>query len=103
MKYDGSTVFKVNGVFVAGMATHASAEPGSLVVCMDLDERTWLIEDAPDTYYVTEYYEKYPVVLARLSSLTAAALDDLLAGSRTLALQKVGTRRAHHHPRTPAR
>ena len=88
-KYDGSPVLKVNGSFVAGVATDESAEANTLVVRMDIDERAFLLEDAPETYYLTDYYSKYPVVLARMSELNPDAVHDLLAGSRTLALQKV--------------
>ena len=105
-KYDGSPVLKVHGSFVAGLATDESvrrrpgalagqAEADTLVVRVDLDQRVWLLEDAPDTYYVTDYYRKYPVVLARLSALTRDAVHDLLAGSRTLALEKVPHARRH--------
>jgi len=116
-KYDGSPVLKVHGSFVAGLATDESvrrrpgalagqvrrrpgalagqAEADSLVVRVNLDDRVWLLEDAPDTYYVTDYYRKYPVVLARLSALTRDAVHDLLAGSRTLALEKVPRARRH--------
>ena len=96
-KYDGSPVLKVNGIFVAGLATHPSAEPGTLVVRTELDARPWLLEDAPETYYVTDYYLPYPVVLVRLSRVDRDALRDLLATSRRLALAKtrrIGNRRA---------
>ena len=49
-KYDGSTVLKRGGSFMAGLATHPSAEPGTLVVRADLEERELLLEDAPETY-----------------------------------------------------
>jgi hypothetical protein len=100
-KYDGSPVLKVHGIFVAGLATDESAEADTLVVRMDLDQRAWLLEDAPDTYYVTDYHRKYPVVLARMSALTRDAVHDLLAGSRHLALEKAS--RARRHPRTAPR
>jgi hypothetical protein len=87
-KYDGSPVLKVNGIFVAGLATHPSAEPGTLVVRIGIDARPWLLEDAPETYYVTDYYRPYPVVLVRLSRVDRDALRDLLATSRRLALAK---------------
>ena len=87
-KYDGSPVLKVNGIFVAGLATHRSAEPGTLVVRIGIEERQWLLEDAPETYYVTDYYLPYPVVLVRLSRVDRDALRDLLATSRRLALAK---------------
>jgi hypothetical protein len=47
-KYDGSPVLKVNGVFMAGLAMHASAEPDTLVVRASLEERKGLLEDAPE-------------------------------------------------------
>ena len=88
VRYDGSPVLKTGGVFMAGLATHPEAEPGTLVVRIHLDERACLLEDAPDTYYVTDYYRPYPVVLVRLSQLTRHALRDLLSVSRRLALEK---------------
>jgi hypothetical protein len=92
-KYDGSPVLKVSGSFVAGLATHRSAEPETLVVRVDIDEREWLIEDAPDAYYLTDYYRPYPVVLVRLSRINRDALRDLLTVSRRLALAKAGKHR----------
>lgn len=87
-RYDGSPVLKACGVFMAGMATHPSAEPDTLVVRADFDTRALLVEDAPQTYYVTDYYEPYPVVLARLSHIDADALHDLLASSWRLSMAK---------------
>jgi hypothetical protein len=87
-KYDGSPVLKVGGVFVAGLATHRSAEPETLVVRVGFDEREWMLEDAPETYYVTDYYRPYPVVLVRLRRIDRDALRDLLTVSRRLALAK---------------
>jgi hypothetical protein len=92
-KYDGSPVLKVHGSFVAGLATHRSAEPGTLVVRASFEERAWLIEDAPDTYYLTDYYRSYPLVLVRLSRVDGDALRDLLSVSRRLAEAKAGRRR----------
>ena len=47
--YDGSPRLKAGGVFMAGLAMHPSAEPGSLVLRCDVDDRALLIEDAPET------------------------------------------------------
>jgi hypothetical protein len=88
IKYDGSPVLKVRGVFLAGLSTHRLAEPGSLIVRMDFEERDRVIEDAPETYYVTDYHRPYPVVLVRLSRVDRDALRDLLAVSHHLALAK---------------
>ena len=92
-KYDGSPMLKVGGSFMAGLATHRSAEPGTLVVRYDLEARTSLLGDAPETYYVTDYYQPYPVVLVRLSRLHEDALRDLLTMSWRLTLAKTGARR----------
>src|SRR5688572_15220921 len=72
-KYDRSPVLKRGGAFMAGLATHPSAEPGTLVVRADYEERELLIEDAPDTYYLTDYYRRYPLVLVRLSRIEPQA------------------------------
>ena len=73
---------------MAGLATHPSAEPNTLVVRADVDERDGLLEDAPDIYYLTDYYRKYPLVLARIPRIDRDALHDLLAVSRRLTLAK---------------
>jgi len=96
IKYDGSPVLKAGGCFMAGLASHRSAEPGTLVVRIGLDERGWLLEDAPDTYYMTDYYRPYPLVLVRLAHVDRDALHDLLSTSRRLALEK--SRRSRRRP-----
>lgn len=92
-KYDGSPVLKAGGSFMAGLATHRSAEPGTLVVRAGLEERESLLGDAPETYYLTDYYRRHPVVLARLSRLDRDALRDLLSVSWRLTLAKGRKRR----------
>ena len=89
-KYDGSPVLRAGGCFMAGLATHPSAEPGSLVVRVDIDQREWLLDDAPETYYVTDYYRPHPIVLVRMAQLNRDALRDLLTVSHRLALAKSG-------------
>jgi hypothetical protein len=93
IRYDGSPVLKARGCFMAGLASHESAEPGSLVVRVNLDERAYLLEDAPETYYVTDYYRTYPLVLVRLALVDHAALHDLLAVSWRLTIAKAGKSR----------
>jgi hypothetical protein len=92
-RYDGAPILKIGGAFMAGLATHPSVEPDTLVVRIGLEERAWLLEDAPEVYYLTEYYEKHPVVLARLAQLDRDALRDLLAASRRLTLPKARSAR----------
>jgi hypothetical protein len=87
-KYDGSPVLKVGGAFMAGLATHRSAEPATLVVRVGVEEREWLLQEAPETYYLTGYYRPHPVVLVRLSRIDRDALRDLLSVSWRLTLRK---------------
>jgi hypothetical protein len=98
-RYDGSPVLRVNGCFVAGVASHCSAEPGSIVVRCALDDREWLLSEAPQTYYVTDYHRPYPIVLARLATLGDDALRDLLAASWRLTMVKSGARGVRRRPR----
>ena len=85
-------MLKVGGCFIAGLATHVSAEPDSLVVRVGFEEREYLLEDAPDTYYLTDYYRSYPLVLVRLSRVGEDALRDLLSVSRRLTVAKARKR-----------
>lgn len=98
VRYDGAPVLRVDGCFLAGLAAHRSAEPGTLVVRMSAEERGCLIDDAPDAYYVTDYYEPHPIVLVRLSRVTDDALRDLLSVSWRLTALKTRRRgpRADH-------
>jgi hypothetical protein len=88
IRYDGSPVLKARGCFMAGLATHESAEPDTLVVRVNLDERAYLLEDAPETYYLTDAYRNYPVVLVRLGQVGRDALRDLLSVSWRLTVAK---------------
>src|SRR5216684_7633403 len=91
-KYDGSPVLKRGGSFMAGLASHPSAEADTLVVRSGYEERDWLIEDAPETYYLTDYYRRYPLVLVRLSRIDRDALRDVLSVSWRLTPAKTRRR-----------
>ena len=93
IKYDGSPMLKLGGSFMAGLATHPSAEPDTLVVRSGYEEREWLIADAPETYYLTDYYRSYPLVLVRLSRIDRGALRDLLSMSWRLTVAKTRKKR----------
>ncbi|MBI2149037.1 MAG: MmcQ/YjbR family DNA-binding protein [Acidobacteria bacterium] len=84
----GSPSLKVRGKMFACMAIHPSAEPNSLGVRIDFDQRAELIAADPETYYVTDHYVNYPAVLVRLSRIRPDALRDLLR----MAWQHVSTR-----------
>jgi hypothetical protein len=77
----GAPSLKVNGQLLACPAINKSAEPGSIVIRVDFDQRDALIAEAPDTYYVTDHYMPYPSVLVRLSRVNSTILKDLLQAS----------------------
>jgi hypothetical protein len=85
----GAPSFKAHGKLLACPALHKSAEPDSLVVRISSDEREQLIFAKPDTYYVTNHYAGYPMVLARLSRLNRKSLKDLLERSLQFSSDKI--------------
>jgi hypothetical protein len=74
----GSPFFKVRGKLMAGIPVNKSAEPDSLGVFIDFDQRAELLSGAPDVYYLTDHYVSGPMVLVRLSRVQPDALRDLL-------------------------
>jgi hypothetical protein len=74
----GSPALKVRGKLLACIAINKAAEPNSLVVRVDFDQRAELLETDPQTYYMKDHYVHYPSVLVRLSRIQPDALKDLL-------------------------
>jgi hypothetical protein len=88
----GSPALRVRGKLLACVPTHRSAEPGSLVVCVDFDDRAELLAAAPDVYYVTDHYLEYNSVLVRLSRIKADVLRDLLGMAYKFVIAKAKPR-----------
>lgn len=97
-KYDGSPVLRCRGCFMAGMALDAVAEPDTLVVRIDPDHRQLLLDEAPETYYLTDHHAPHPVVLVRLARIDRDALHDLLATARRATLLKAPRSRRGPRP-----
>lgn len=74
----GLPALKVRGKLLACLPTNRSAEPGSIMVRVDFDDRAELLAAAPDVYYVTDHYLDYSAVLVRLSRVNPDVLRDLL-------------------------
>src|SRR5437879_13267648 len=74
----GSPALKVHGNLMAGIAVNRSAEPGSLGVRVDFEDRAELLAADPDVYYVTDHYVGHSIVLVRLSRVNRDVLRDLL-------------------------
>jgi hypothetical protein len=92
----GSPALKVHGKLLACVPSHRSAEPGSLAIRVDFDDRAELLAADPDVYYLTDHYVGYNAVLVRLSRVRPDVLRDLLGMA-----YKFVTRQAA--PRSPAR
>ena len=92
----GQPALKVRGKLLACVPANRSAEPDSLVVLVDFDDRAELLAADPDVYYVTEHYVGDTSVLVRLSRVNPDVLRDLLGMA-----YKFVTRKAV--PRSPAR
>ena len=74
----GSPALKVRGKLLACIPVKRSAEPDSLLVRVDFDDRAELLRGDPAVYYAPEHYIKYPGVLVRLSRVDRGTLRDLL-------------------------
>lgn len=74
----GQPALKIHGKLLACIPANRSAEPGSLVGRVDLDDRADLLAADPDVYYVTDHYVGYTAVLVRLSRVNPDVLRDLL-------------------------
>ena len=89
----GSPAFKVRGKLLTCLAVHKSAEAGTLAVRIGFEERAQLIAADPDTYYLTDHYLAYPIVLVRLSRIQVDALRDLLSMAWRFVAEKSPKRR----------
>lgn len=81
----GTPALKVRGTLMACLASHKSAEPNTLVVRFDIAQRDELIAGEPATYYLTDHYVSYPLVLVRLGRIHRDALKGLLTSAWRLA------------------
>jgi hypothetical protein len=77
----GQPALKVGGKMFACVPSHRSVEAGSLVVLTDFERREALLAEAPDRYYLTQHYARYPSVLVRLEKVGADELRGLLVGA----------------------
>ena len=79
----GNPALKVKGrggklEMMACVPTHKSAEPGSLLIRVDRNEREHLLAESPELYYAPDHYLGYDAVLVRVALLSREVLHDLL-------------------------
>ena len=70
----GTPALKVRGKLMARL--HQDGE--SLVLRTELLDRQILMQADPETFYITEHYQNYPLVLIRLSKVSGSTLPDLM-------------------------
>ena len=84
----GTPALKVGGRMFACIASHRSTEPDTLAVFVHPEQREELLREEPSTYYLTDHYVNYPIVLVRLRRVHRDALRDLLLGAWTIISSK---------------
>src|ERR1039458_4416947 len=70
-------------------------EIDSLVLRVDFERRAAMMEEDPETYYITDHYLNYECVLARLARMVPDAMADLLR----MAWKAAGARKATKSPK----
>jgi hypothetical protein len=60
---------------------------------MDFEQRADLLRESPQTYYVTDHYIPYPMVLVRLARIEENELETLLQRSWDFVTGKAGSSR----------
>jgi hypothetical protein len=98
----GVPALKVHGKLLACLPVNPSAEPGSIVVRVDFDDRAELLAAAPDVYYITEHYANYNAVLVRLARVNPGVLRDLLGMAYKFVTAQTAPRKPARKRRHPA-
>ena len=71
----GTPSIKVKRKFLARLRSEAE---GGLAIHCDLMEREMLMQAAPETFYITDHYADYPIVLINLETVLWDAMPDLV-------------------------
>jgi hypothetical protein len=80
----GTPAFKSGG----RLLVRVKEDGDSLVMVTTFEEREEMLREDPDTYYITDHYLNYPLVLVRMSRVSADAMRDLLTRALRLVLTK---------------
>ena len=85
--------FTARGRLLTCAAVHSSAEPGSIVVRVSVEQRARLLASYPDALYLPDHYAKHPAVLARLGRLDRDSLRDILGAAWLFVTEKAVRRK----------
>lgn len=69
---------KLNGKLLACVPVNKSAEANCAAVRIGFERRTQLLQEHPETYYITAHYAQHPTVLVRLGRITRKDLQQVL-------------------------
>jgi hypothetical protein len=73
---------------MACVPTNKAAEPNSILIRIDRNDRPALLAEDPNLYYAPDHYLGYDGVLVRLQNLTPEILHDLLAMAHKFVTRK---------------
>lgn len=71
----GTPSLKVKGKIMARLRTEAE---GALALRCDFVDRQILLQAAPRTFFITDHYSEYPMILVRLSKVRRLELPGLI-------------------------
>ena len=71
----GTPAIKVKRRLLARLRSEAE---GGLAIQCDFVEREMLLQAAPETFYITDHYADYPMVLINLETLRWDAMPDIV-------------------------
>ena len=71
----GTPAIKVKRKLLARLRSEAE---GGLAIRCDFVEREMLLQAAPETFYITDHYADYPMVLINLETLRWDAMPDIV-------------------------
>lgn len=85
----------VRGTVIAYPASNERSRPDNaeedeefVIVKIDRHERAALLQEAPETFFVTPHYQNYPGVIVRLATVQPGQLRELLIDAWRIAAPK---------------
>ena len=70
--------YRTPALKVRGRSFTRLREDGALVVLIDILEREALMQEDPETFYITPHYQDYPAMLVELERVDRQQLRELL-------------------------
>lgn len=93
----GTPSLKVKGKFLARLRTEAE---GGLATHCDFVDRNMLIQAAPETFYFTDHYANYPMVLINLDTVRWDAMPGIIEQAWLMAAPPALIKAREANPKT---